>query len=177
MAQDQKIAVYSLADLKNTTDDALLPFMIGKRKFKPNHILTDVRLGLGYSAVIISAVTFYFDYTSTWEKTKGWTLWAVIAYFILNGALTLWIWGVEKGKVFNGYKENVLISFASRTNKYEPIYRLKVRYTDPSESAAFDWKVLDLEAPFTRWFTADGYFVTENFQEWLSSSIPVLKQK
>ena len=84
--------------------------MIGKRKFKANHILTDVRLALGYSAVLISAVTFYFDYYSTWEKTKGWTLWAVVAYFVLNGALTLWIWGVEKGKVFNGYKDKTLVS-------------------------------------------------------------------
>jgi len=26
----------------------------------------------------------------------------VIAYFILNGALTLWIYFAEKGKIFNG---------------------------------------------------------------------------
>lgn len=104
------------ADLKNTTDDAILPFMVGKNKFKQNHVLTDVRLALGYSAVLISAVTFYFDYTSTWEKTKGWTLWAVVAYFILNGALTLWIWGVEKGKVFNGSKGSTLVSLNSWRN-------------------------------------------------------------
>ena len=26
----------------------------------------------------------------------------MLAYFVLNGALTFWIWGVERGKVFVG---------------------------------------------------------------------------
>lgn len=50
----------------------------------------------------IAAATFYFDYKLGWEKTKEGTLWAVVIYFILNGALTLWIWGVEKGCVYVG---------------------------------------------------------------------------
>ena len=66
--------------------------------------MTDVRLGLGYSAVVIAAATFYADYKLGWDATKAATLWAVIAYFIINGALTVWIWGVEKGKVFIGKK-------------------------------------------------------------------------
>jgi len=78
-------------------------------KFKQSHFLTDVRLSLGYAAVVVAAVTFYFDYKLGWDKTKSWTLWAVVAYFILNGALTYWIWGVEKGKVFNGELGDTLV--------------------------------------------------------------------
>ena len=112
-----KIAVYSIpgklaeacrfstilnwTDLKNTTDDAL-PNYLTSLKFKQSHFLTDVRLALGYSAVIIAATTFYADYKLGWDKTKYWTFWAVLVYFTLNGALTFWIWGVEKGKVFTG---------------------------------------------------------------------------
>ena len=88
-------------DLKNTTDDAL-PNYLTSLKFEQSHFLTDVRLALGYSAVAIAALTFYFDYKLGWDETKGYTFWAVIAYFILNGALTLWIWLAEKGKIFIG---------------------------------------------------------------------------
>ena len=114
-----KIAVYSLSgrlspifsknstntrfitDLKNTTDDAL-PNYLTSLKFKQSHVLTDVRLALSSTAVIIAAITFYADYKLGWDSTKQGTFWAVIVYFILNGALTFWIWGVEKGKIFNG---------------------------------------------------------------------------
>ncbi len=88
-------------DLKNTTDDAL-PNYLTSLKFKQSHLLTDVRLTLGYSAVIVAAITFYADYKLGWDKTKYLTFWAVLFYFTLNGALTFWIWGVEKGKVFAG---------------------------------------------------------------------------
>ena len=88
-------------DLKNTTDDAL-PNYLTSLKFGQSHFLTDVRLLLGYSAVLIAAITFAFDYRLGWDKTKEYTFWAVVAYFILNGALTVWIWGIEKGKVFAG---------------------------------------------------------------------------
>ena len=88
-------------DLKNTTDDAL-PNYLTSLKFQQSHFLTDIRLTLGYSAVIIAAATFIFDYKLGWDETKGITFYAVIAYFLLNGALTLWIWFAEKGKIFQG---------------------------------------------------------------------------
>ena len=114
-----KIAVYSLSgqlfpifsktstdtwfitDLKNTTDDAL-PNYLTSLKFKQSHLLTDVRLALSSTAVVIAAITFLADYKLGWDATKQGTFWAVIVYFILNGALTFWIWGVEKGRIFNG---------------------------------------------------------------------------
>ena len=119
-----KIAVYSLPgissvpnhrpsfpnnlDLKNTTDDAL-PNYLTSLRFKQSHFLTDVRLGLGYTAVAIAAITFYFDYKLGWDKTKSYTLWAVVVYFILNSTLTYWIWGIEKGKVFVGESNGSLV--------------------------------------------------------------------
>ena len=95
-------------DLKNTTDDAL-PNYLTSLKFRQSHFLTDVRLSIGYAAVSIAGVTFYLDYKLGWDKTKDLTLWAVIAYFLLNGALTYWIWGIEKGKVFSGEREGTLV--------------------------------------------------------------------
>ena len=69
----------------------------------------DVRLALGYTAVAIAGALFYADWKLGWDVTKEATLWAVIAYFTINGALTVWIWGVERGKVFTGEKDGTLV--------------------------------------------------------------------
>lgn len=98
----------SQIDLKNTTDDAL-PNYLTSLKFKQSHIVTDVRLSLGYTAVVIAAITFGLDYKLGWDKTKDLTLWAVVVYFVLNGALTYWIWGVEKGKIFTGENDHAMV--------------------------------------------------------------------
>jgi signal peptidase complex subunit 2 len=57
---------------------------------------------LGYLAFAISAATFYWDYKLGFESTKYYTTAAVAIYACLNGALTFWIWGVEKGKIYVG---------------------------------------------------------------------------
>jgi RsiW-degrading membrane proteinase PrsW (M82 family) len=88
-------------DLKNTTDDAL-PNYLNSVKFEQSNYYTDVRLALGFTAVLIAAGTFYFDYTLGWEATKKGTLWAVIGYFIVNALLSLWIWLVEQGCIYKG---------------------------------------------------------------------------
>ncbi|KAL8702527.1 MAG: hypothetical protein Q9201_004293 [Fulgogasparrea decipioides] len=178
-----KISVYSLSDLKNTTDDAL-PNYLTSLKFKQSHVLTDVRLALGYTAVVIAGVTFYADRRLGWDTTKYWTLWAVVAYFILNGALTYWIWGIEKGKIFTGETNDTLmmlleitfvdtqlqVSIASSVRKHKPIYNLKVRY----QRLGKEPKTLEISAPFTRWFDSDGYFVATPFQQWLASEVPII---
>ena len=55
--------------------------------------------------------------------------------------------------------------------KHTPIYKLSVRYLDSSKSSN-SWQTLDVSAPFTKWFSADGYFVAKPFQEWLEAEIP-----
>jgi signal peptidase complex subunit 2 len=73
-------------------------------KFRQSHFYADVRLALGYTAVIIAAGTFVADYKLGWDATKYWTAWAVVIYFILNGLFTYWTWAVEKGMIFLGEK-------------------------------------------------------------------------
>ncbi|KAL8644666.1 MAG: hypothetical protein Q9226_007649, partial [Calogaya cf. arnoldii] len=157
------------SDLKNTTDDAL-PNYLTSLKFQQSHFIADVRLALGYSAVLIAGVTFYADYKLGWDATKYWTFWSVIAYFILNGALTYWIWGVEKGKIFTGEINDTLVSIASSVTKHKPIYNLQVRYGKSGKEE----QTLKISAPFTRWFDSDGYFVATPFQQWLATEIPAI---
>lgn len=109
---DTKISPYSLPDLKNTTDDALGNYLRGIG-FKQDNSKTDVKLAVGYLAVIIAGATFVADYKLGWEATKGWTAVAVAAYAILNGVFTYWLWFVEAGLVFEGSKDGKKVGLSS----------------------------------------------------------------
>jgi hypothetical protein len=96
------------SDLKHATDDFLptyLSSLPAPYTFKQSHYSTNIRLTLGYIAVTIAGVLFYADWKFGWDATKQYTGVACVAYFVLNGALTLWIWQVEKGTVFEGTRE------------------------------------------------------------------------
>lgn len=51
---------------------------------------------------MVAGACFLWDYKLGFESTKYYTAAAVALYTILNGALTLWIWGVEKGNIYVG---------------------------------------------------------------------------
>ncbi len=61
-----------------------------------------MRLSLGYSAFLLAAACFAWDYKLGFESTKYYTAAAVALYGILNRALTYWIWAVEKRTVYVG---------------------------------------------------------------------------
>jgi signal peptidase complex subunit 2 len=71
-------------------------------KFKQSHFLADVRLAIGYGAFLVAAACFLWDYKLGFEGTKYYTAAAVAVYTVLNGLLTLWIWGKEKSIVYVG---------------------------------------------------------------------------
>ena len=70
------------------------------------------------------------------------------------------------------------MSLSSSVTKHKPIYNLTVSYLDPStknsKPDSETWRTIELSAPFTKWFSADGYFVAKPFQQWLASEIPVV---
>ncbi|KAL1651179.1 hypothetical protein SLS58_000517 [Diplodia intermedia] len=175
MPDQQKIAVYSVPDLKNTTDDAL-PNYLNSLKFRQSHSLTDVRLALGYTAVIIAGALFYFDYKFGWDATKAYTGPAVVAYFVLNSAFMYWMYFVEKGTVYSGEKDGIKLDIASRVEKNMPIYHLTVRFAPKDKKNAKNnlSQEIHLQAPFTRWFTTDGYFATKPFQQFIASEVPIV---
>ncbi|KAF2442207.1 hypothetical protein P171DRAFT_433754 [Karstenula rhodostoma CBS 690.94] len=170
MSATTKIAVHSLSDLKNTTDDAL-PNYLHSLKFKQIHKQTDVRLVIGYSAVIIAGALFYYDWKFGWEASKPYTLPAVVAYFILNTAFSYWLWFVEAGTVYEGEGKTGKVRIASSTKKHIPIYEVDVTFSPAGSSHP---QKIHIRAPFTRWFTSDGYFIAKPFQQWLASEVPVV---
>ncbi|WYZ42831.1 hypothetical protein EsH8_VI_000530 [Colletotrichum jinshuiense] len=170
MSSSERITVHNLADLKNTSDDAL-PNYLNSLKFTQSHTLTDVRLALGYSAFLIAGACFLWDYQLGFDSTKYYTAAAVVLYSILNGALTLWIWLKEAGTVYEGTSPSgEKINIATSTKKNVPTYNLKITLTGKKGEK----KTLELSKPFAQWFDSQGHFVTIPFQEILATNIPVI---
>lgn len=88
-------------DLKNTSDDAI-PNYLNSLKFTQSHTLIDVRLALGYGALALAGACCAWDYKLGFENTKLYSAIAVALYTLINTALTLWIWLVENGVVYEG---------------------------------------------------------------------------
>ncbi|PBP23307.1 microsomal signal peptidase 25 kDa subunit [Diplocarpon rosae] len=167
----EKISVHSLADLKNTSDDAV-PVYLNSLSFKQSHTLTDIRLALGYSAFAICAATFCWDYKFGFDSTKHYTAVAVALYTLLNGILTLWIWGVEKGTIYVGSNASGdKIQIATKTDKHVPIYNLTVTTWKGGKGKGV---TTGLKKPFTKWFNREGAFVALPFQQMLASGIEVV---
>ena len=101
MASQERITVHNLADLKNTSDDAI-PNYLNSLGFAQDHRLADTRLGLGYGAFALAAACFLWDRQLGFERTKLATAAAVAVYALLNAVLTYWIAFVERGVVYQG---------------------------------------------------------------------------
>jgi hypothetical protein len=173
-------------DLKNTSDDAI-PNYLNSLKFKQSHTLIDVRLALGYSALLIAGACFAWDYKLGWDDTKYYTAAAVALYTLVNGALTLWIWLVEKGVVYQGTSPSgekvgsfppsvkstclanrLKVTISTHTKKNVPEYNVKVVVDSPKSPQS----VIEFVRPFAGWFDAEGHFVTVPFQEMLATAVP-----
>jgi hypothetical protein len=73
------------------------------------------------------------------------------------------------------YKDRVLthlqIRIATSSKKHIPVYECAVTFSASSTSTP---QTIHIRAPFTRWFTSDGYFIAKPFQQWLASEVPVV---
>lgn len=175
MASQERISVYNLADLKNTSDDAI-PNYLNSLGFTQDHRLIDTRLALGYGAFVVAAACFAWDYQLGFEATKIWTAAAVALYLVLNSALTYWLAFVERGVIYQGVSPNrkARISLASSTKKNVPVYNLAVQTTDLSSKKKTPAVDLKIAQPFTAWFDENGRFVPAPFQSMLATAIPAV---
>jgi signal peptidase complex subunit 2 len=158
-------------DLKNTSDD-VIPTYLNSLGFVQSHTLSDIRLAIGYTAFAICAACFCWDYTFGFESTKYYSAVAVALYSVLNGALTYWIWAVEKGTLYVGTNKNGdKIQIATKTEKLMPIYNVTVTTWTKGEKKP---KKVSLKKPFTGWFDKAGNFVPEPFQQMLATGVPFI---
>jgi hypothetical protein len=171
-----KTPIYSPNDLKTTTDDALSPYLTtlpSPYTFTQTHTHSTIRLSLGYTAVIIAGVLFYLDTKHGWDATKPYTLPACAAYFLLNGALTAYVYFVEWGCVFEGRRSGgQLIKIWSRGKKHSPEYALEVKYQAKGGTV---WEEKSMKGVFMQWFSKEGYLQRKEFAAWLAGGVDVLR--
>lgn len=176
MSTPQKVPLYSLPDLKSaldTTLPTLLTSLPAPYTFTQSHLASTIRLALGYTAVLIAGSLFYLDYKFGWEVTKPYTLPACVAYFVLNGLLTLWVYVYEGSLVFKGTRQGgqrlVLRSFIE---KPKPEYILEVRYE--SADGATKWQEATVAVPFAKLFSVQGYLQKAELKKWLAREVEVV---
>lgn len=164
-------------DLRATTDDALLNYL-NSLGLVQSHTLLDTRLALGFSAFLLSAACFAWDYKLGFESTKSYTTIAVILYTLLNGALTYWIMFVERGTIYAGStkdgktKIRVISDSKKPENKGEaPVYKLVFEVQDAKTGRK---EKIELANKFSEWFDASGRFVAAPFQTVLARGVPLV---
>lgn len=176
----------SLLELKTTLDDHLPLFLTSPNlpplstplpkplRFAETHFYATVRLALGYTAVALALYIFYLDYylKVSWTDHKVVTAWVVLAYAILNAAMTGWTWSMERGIVFEGTRSskdttNLRMYSLPPHRKYEPTYRLVVEWTKNGVPGR-----KELVTPFTLFYQGDGTFVSGEFERWLKGQLP-----
>ncbi|KAI0394716.1 microsomal signal peptidase 25 kDa subunit-domain-containing protein [Xylariaceae sp. FL0594] len=177
MSAQERISVHNIADLKNTSDDAI-PNYLNSLKFKQDHSLVDTRLALGYGAFAIAAACFLWDYKLGFESTKWYTAAAVALYALVNGALTLWITFVEKGIVYQGTApDGSKISISTSVKKNVPTYNVEVNITSKGSNGRSDTKSkIEFVRSFTEWFDVQGHFIAPPFQSMLATAVPLIAQ-
>ncbi|CAK7232170.1 hypothetical protein SCUCBS95973_008169 [Sporothrix curviconia] len=170
----EKISVYSLADLKNTSDDAI-PNYLNSLKFTQSHRLTDVRLAIGYGALAVAVACFVWDWKLGFDSTKYYSAAAVVVYTALNGALWLWSRNVEGATVYVGTSPSgETVSIATSVEKYTPVYNVEITVTSPKANTAP--KKITLSRPFSEWFDSAGTFIATPFQTVFATAVPAIGQ-
>ncbi|EPE08221.1 signal peptidase complex [Ophiostoma piceae UAMH 11346] len=165
----QKISVYSLADLKNTSDDAI-PNYLNSLGFKQSHTLTDIRLGLGFSSLAVAAACFVWDLKLGFYDTKYYSLAAVVAYALLNLAISHFT-TVQGNNIYEATAPNgETIHISTTSPKYTPVYQVEVTVTSKDGKKS----TVEFKRPFSEWFDSVGHFVAIPFQTILATNVPVI---
>lgn len=130
-----------------------------------------MRLALGYSAFIVAALCFAWDYKLGWDSTKWFTAGAVVIYGILNGGLTLWMQYVEKDVIYEGIAPSgESVTIATSTKKNVPIYNITITVKPKTGKA----QTITLAEPFAGWFDDLGHFVAIPFQQVFATAVPAI---
>jgi signal peptidase complex subunit 2 len=73
------------------------------------HTLSDIRLTLGYTAVLAVAAAAYYEYKVGFKDAKLWSTLSVGIYFLLNAGLYFWTNYIEDDIVYVGKKANTIV--------------------------------------------------------------------
>ncbi|SGY84333.1 BQ5605_C009g05690 [Microbotryum silenes-dioicae] len=200
-----KVNKASLTELKLAVDDLVKEFFSRPSHFTPSHIHEDVRLILGWSAVIVSAITGYYGYVVEFHQSKFGSTIGVIVYVllsnfysILNTLYWLYVTYVEKQTIFQGKRrtfasristETISLSSTARSIPQEP-YNFPFSHwtktktqTKPTAAAADDYPLYTLHLSYIHTSNNGKSLIRsfektliKSFREWVDSQGVVHKR-
>ncbi|KAJ6584580.1 microsomal signal peptidase 25 kDa subunit-domain-containing protein [Mycena capillaripes] len=191
-----KVNNFSTTELKNACDDAVKRYLSRPELFKQIHQHTDVRLALGWLSVFVAGGTGLYGYKVEFEQSKPVVWVGLILYTLLTIAQTLYAYFVEGDIVFVGkrktFSKRIIterITLSSRTQPVSfppksasssatatsiaPQYALALNYvrsTSSNKSLLAKGKT-QAEAPYSRFFDAEGTMDAEAFERWVGELV------
>ncbi|VDC05712.1 unnamed protein product [Peniophora sp. CBMAI 1063] len=179
-----KVNNASASELKTACDDALKRFLSRPDLFKQIHTHTDVRLGLGWAAVIIALGTGLYGYYVEFEQAKPLVWTGVSLYVVLTTLQTLYAYFVERDTVFVGKRKTLdkrivteRVTIASRTNpsspKNAPAYSIKLSFVRSSNGgkSLLGKSAEDEARPYTAFFDSEGTMDQPRFESWVGDVV------
>ncbi|PVF93868.1 hypothetical protein CPB86DRAFT_741615 [Serendipita vermifera] len=193
--EEVKVNPYNATELKVACDDALRRYIARPdTSFRTVNRHTDVKLVLGWSAVIVAGLTAAYGYKVEFEKSKP-VVWAgVILYIVLTGAQTLYTYFIEGDTIFIGKRntyakrvetERILVEAKSHPAKWSsvlykkpsaasaPSYQLSMQYIRSANSG----KIVihkgkeRFEKSYAEFFDSEGKMDISKFETWVAASM------
>ncbi|OQV11392.1 putative signal peptidase complex subunit 2 [Hypsibius exemplaris] len=148
--------------VKNALDDAVRKVFTKKQPYLEDFKVMDGRLAISTVSVLFSLFALAYDYLHPFPASKWVLAFCSISYFVSVGALTAYLWWVEKG-VFLVFKDGKTTWRAtSSLKKYDHMYTLSLtRQADGSHSPS---KEQDLQKSVAEYFDEEGTLLYERFE-------------
>lgn len=149
--------------VKNALDDAVRNLFTKKQGFAEDFKVMDGRLAISTVSVLFSLFALAYDYLHPFPASKWVLAFCSISYFISVGALTAYLWWVERGVflVFNDGKSNWNV--VSGLKKYDHMYTLSLsRQSDSPQKAAS--KDRELSKSVAEFFDEKGTLLIDRFE-------------
>jgi len=179
-----KVNHYNLKDLKFACDDYVAKYLSRPNSFQQQHTHTDIRLGLGYSGVIIGGASVFYGWKTGFEQSKPVVTIGVALYFFLTFLQTLYIWFVEKETIFVGKRKtldkrifterlNVSSKTINSTSTSPPKYSLDITYL---HSANGGKTIINRgresgQKEYNSLFDSEGYLSLDALEQWVEQLV------
>lgn len=161
MSQLKKTNLNSVKDLQKTTDENLNS-VLQQLGYEESFAITDLKLGLGLSTVVVAGLLFLTDKKYEFKQIYSITVAACVIYGFLNVILFLINLKYKNVKYIGVDSKGNKITIASDIKKYEPNYNVTITFKDT---------VVTGSIPFNKFFDVIGYFNRDEFTTLLSDEI------
>lgn len=167
MSQLKKTNLNSIKDLQKTTDENL-SLVLQQLGYEESFTITDLKLGLGLSTVVIAGLLFLADKKFEFKHIYSYTVTACIVYGLLNAILFLINLKYKNVKYIGVDSKGNKIIIASDVKKYDPNYNVSITFKD---------NVVNGSIPFNKFFDVIGYFNGDEFTKLISEEISRVGKK